>query len=231
MTGDMDPASRDRVLDEISSAYRDYETGRAGRWDDRTPGSRIARAQRDAWLVDALSGAGQQRVVDVGCGDGFLARLLEPRRPTEFLGLDLLPERVAGARELVPWARFEVGSGDRIPVEDGWATAAAAVTLFSSVPDEAMRAAIAREMARVVAPGGRIVLYDLRYPSPGNRRVRPVGGREVGRLFPGWSVRTRSLTLLPPLARSILAGGERRYRLLHAVPPLRSHVAVILTRP
>ena len=91
--------------------------------------------------------------------------------------------------------------------------------------------AVASDVARVLRPGGRFVMYDIRYPSPRNPSVAPVTTALLERLFPGWPIDARTITLLPPIARSALGAGEWRYRVLASIPFLRSHLAAVLVRP
>ena len=191
-------------------------------------------AERESWLLGALGRAIAGTLIDVGCGDANLARAIERAsgRPHGYVGIDLLPGRIAVARTSVPWAALAVASADALPIHDGAADAVVASTLFSSLRTTEQRAAVAREIARTLKPGGRVVVYDLRYPSPANRAVRPVAVVELQRLFGGLQlVSARSLTLVPPLARSPFGGGARRYRTLGRIPMLRSHVGVVLERP
>jgi ubiquinone/menaquinone biosynthesis C-methylase UbiE len=230
-----DDETRAAVLAETRAVYEEYAaSGRTERWTGREAGSRIARAERDAWILAAVGSASARRVLDLGCGDGHLARLLDDdaHRPASYLGVDLLEERLAEARTDAPvWASFEVASADALPIDAGGIDVVVAMTLLSSVPDPSFRARIAAEIDRVLAPGGRFVVYDFRYPSPSNPHVRPVTPDDLRRLFPGWTLDVTTMTVLPPLARRRVAGGTRRYRLLHLLPPLRSHIGAVLVRP
>src|SRR5205814_1459771 len=105
-------------------------------------------------------------------------------------------------------------------------------TVFTSILDRDMRTATADEMKRVTAPDGAIVWYDFRYPSPTNPNVEGLGLREIGRLFAGWDMTVRSLTLLPPVARRLAPSSFIACRLLErAFPPLRSHYFAVFRRP
>lgn len=172
-------------------------------------------------------------VVDLGCGDGNLARTLDRRaiRPAAFRGVDVIEGRVSAARAATPWARFEVNSADDVPVPDGWADAVVAMTLLSSIVEARFRAAVAAEIDRIARPGGRAVIYDIRYPSPSNPNVRPVPEQGLARLFPTWSATYSTFTLLPPIARRWIAASSARYRTLTAIPLLRSHIGAVLTKP
>jgi ubiquinone/menaquinone biosynthesis C-methylase UbiE len=124
-----------------------------------------------------------------------------------------------------------VASADRIPLPDGAVDVVVAATLLSSLRQPFLLRAVAQEIARVLPSGGRLVVYDIRYPSPRNRSVAPVTPARLRDLFPGWRIDARTMTLLPPIARSVFGGGSGRYRILTSVPALRSHLAAVLTRP
>lgn len=223
---------REAALARLRATYRRYSaTGYAERWATHPVGDSPIVVERDAWLVDAIGNAGV--VLDIGCGDAGLASLLERRnvRPERYIGLDLLEERIANARAAVPWGEFLVGSADQLALPNSSVDVVVAATLFSSLREPFLLHAVAAEIARVLRAGGRLVIYDLRYPSPRNRSVAPVRVSTLVRLFPGWPFELRSLTLLPPIARSRLGAGRRRYRFLASVPFLRSHLAVVLVRP
>ncbi len=223
---------REEALARVLETYERYETtGYARRWHGTAAGSILAAQEVDAWLAAAIGPDAE--VVDLGCGAGRVARSLEAQgvRPRRYVGIDLIPSRIAVAARNLPWAEFIEASADRVPLPDGCATVVTASTLLSSVLDDAMRQAVAWEVQRLVRSGGRFVVYDVRYPSPGNPNVRPVPTRVLSRLFPGWHLSARTLTVLPPLARTRLAGGPRRYAALAAIPVLRSHIGAVLVKP
>jgi ubiquinone/menaquinone biosynthesis C-methylase UbiE len=116
-------------------------------------------------LARALRGADQRRVklLDVACGNGrFLRQLLAafPRIPAT--GLDLSPAYCAEARKrLAAWPQVEIVNGaiEQAPFDDESFDAAACVYLFHELPPRVRRDA-AREIARVLKPGGVLVLAD-----------------------------------------------------------------------
>jgi ubiquinone/menaquinone biosynthesis C-methylase UbiE len=226
--------ARSAIIERTRAIYARYaSSGYAERWLDRSAGSVIGLREREMWLREALCPIADGTLLDVGCGSGALAIILARGgcSPARYIGVDILESSLEEARVAVPWGEFLLGSADRIQLADQVVDAAAALTLLSSVPDDWFRARVAAEISRVLRPGGRLVVYDLRYPSPRNRAVRPVTRGALAGLFPGWAVESRTMTLLPPLMRSPLAANRRRYRALTALPFLRSHLGAVLTKP
>ncbi len=187
-------------------------------------------AEREDWLVENLTDAAT--VVELGCGDGNLALALESggARPDRYVGVDLLDDRIAAAIERVPWGEFHVASAAGLPVGDETVDAVAAATMLSSMP-LAMRPGVYREVDRVLRPGGRFVVYDLRVANPLNPATHPVSLAELRAGFEGWALGARRLTLLPPLARSRLTAPSAIYRVLDAIPWLHSHIGAVLLKP
>jgi len=89
--------------------------------------------------------------------------------------------------------------------------------------DAEIRKSVARDVTRVLRPGGHLLWYDMRVPGP-NRSIRAMPRREIRRMFPHMEFRFRSLTVVPPLARRLGSFDRRAYPVLAAVPPLRSHL-------
>lgn len=130
------------------------------RWRASTLGRITERVETE--VVFALAGelAGR-RVLDVGTGDGTYA-LEAAARGATVTGLD--PEQelldAAGARAAerrLPLA-LRTGRAEALPCADGAFDLVLAVTVLCFVADAP---AALREMARVLAPGGRLVLGEL----------------------------------------------------------------------
>jgi ubiquinone/menaquinone biosynthesis C-methylase UbiE len=213
--------------DQIRDVYRSYEAGRDRLWDLGNPG--FARLIRDrdvriGELVGRSLPAGGA-VLDVGCGIGsHLGAIAAAHPDARLAGLDLLPDRIEEARRNVPSGRFIVGSADALPFDADAFDVVLAITLVSSLPTDEMEAAAAREIGRVLRPGGWLIWFDLRYDNPSNPAVHGIDRRRLGRLFPGWAQEIRSCTVLPPLARRLGPTTPVLYPLLEAVPLLRSHL-------
>jgi ubiquinone/menaquinone biosynthesis C-methylase UbiE len=116
-------------------------------------------------LHEAFAGRDQRRLrlIDVGCGTGrFLdcVKQVWPRLPVA--GLDMSEAYIGEARRhLRRWSRLAllVGDATRLPVPADSQDAVAAVFMFHELPP-AVRRACFGEFARVLRPGGRLVLVD-----------------------------------------------------------------------
>jgi SAM-dependent methyltransferase len=95
-----------------------------------------------------------RRILDVGCGAGAA---LGPaaRTASTAVGIELSPGMAARAREAVPGAEVIVGDAAELPFPDAsFDVVISAFTIFF-MPDPT---AALRESARVLAPGGRMLL-------------------------------------------------------------------------
>lgn len=114
-------------------------------------------------VADAVLAPGD-RLLDLGCGTGYLAHLLFQRRPdVGFVGLDRKGESLQAARERFgDRARFEeadlsdIGS---VEVTGGPFKVIATALTFHDLDDAAKRSVIAWAAERL-APGGVFLLYD-----------------------------------------------------------------------
>ncbi len=107
--------------------------------------------------AEALEGVG--RVLDVGCGEGQVARRLA-RQGSWVVGVDPAWTQVvvAGARGGGP--HYLQGRADDLPVASGGFDGVVVCLVLEHVDD---LAAAVSEIARVLAPGGRLVLF-LNHP-------------------------------------------------------------------
>src|SRR5438874_281909 len=107
-----------------------------------------------------------QRVLDIGCGSGVIARDVARRvQPNgRVVGIDSSPALIAAARELTTATdgatsiTFREGDCRALPLADDSFDVAIAATVLTHVPD-GHRAIL--EMARVVRPGGRVGVFDF----------------------------------------------------------------------
>lgn len=230
-------ASWDRAADlaSVRDTYAGYERdGRQRLWSTSSRGyARLAR-ELDARLERELRAATEARpgatVLDLGCGTGGLAGL-GAALAGRWIGVDLRDDAVEAARRLHPGVEFVAASADAVPLEEGSVDVVVARVLFSSLPSAALENAVAREIGRLLNPGGRLVWLDIRYSNPTNRAVHGLGRARIRELFASWDLHLEPAGLVPPIARRLGPTTAVTYPLLAALPPLRSHLVGHLQAP
>jgi SAM-dependent methyltransferase len=224
--------------DRIRAIYQRYDTSQ--RWlrkrDPGNPGFGQLQAERWATIAGLLSarlgGTARPRVVDVGCGTGGDLAHIEALLPdAELFGIDLIEGRIRAARLAVPAATLLVQGAEALPFADRSVQVVLLSTVLSSILDRATRRRVAAEAYRVVSDDGVLLVYDIRWPSPANPNVRPIGKKELRALLPAACVQSHSITLAPPLARVLCRTRPGLYRPLARLRPLRSHYLSVVTRP
>jgi ubiquinone/menaquinone biosynthesis C-methylase UbiE len=110
------------------------------------------RFHRDAFLP--LVPPPGELTLDVGCGEGRLARDLKALGH-RVVALDASPTMLAAARAADPKGDYRVADAAALPFDDGVADAAVAFMSLQDVDD--MPGAV-REIARVLRPGGRFCM-------------------------------------------------------------------------
>lgn len=116
-------------------------------------------------LVEAFAGRDQRklRLIDIGCGTGrFLdcVKQVWPRLPA--LGLDLSDAYIRHARRhLARWSRLNlvVGKAEALPIPDQSCDAVTSIFTMHELPPDVRRAVVG-EAARVLKPGGRLIVVD-----------------------------------------------------------------------
>ena len=108
-------------------------------------------------VADAAQIQPGQRVLDVACGTGVLAREVASRfgAAGRVVGIDPSPGMVAVAKQLAPEVEWREGVAESIPFPDQ--SFEAVVSQFGLMFFTDRRQAL-REMLRVVAPGGRLAV-------------------------------------------------------------------------
>ena len=104
-------------------------------------------------LVEAVAAARPTRILEVGCGWGELAEWVGRETGAEVVAVDLSPRMVELARERGVDAR--IGDVQALPFADGEFDVAIAAWMLYHVPDLDRGVA---ELARVLRPGGRLVV-------------------------------------------------------------------------
>ncbi len=141
---------------------------------------------RDA-LVGAIAPRPDERVLDVATGTGMVAESLVRRYGCRVVGLDQSADMLAVARTRTGvYEGLILGRAERLPFPDASFDHLSFTYLLRYVDDPA---AVMRELARVVRPGGRVASVEFGVPSGPwhplwwlyTRIALPLAGRVVSR--------------------------------------------------
>jgi ubiquinone/menaquinone biosynthesis C-methylase UbiE len=101
------------------------------------------------------------RVLDLGCGTGIVARLLRDRlgAGTRLTGVDASAEMIAHARTLAPEIDWREANAMKLPFADASFELVVSQQMLQFVPEPA---AALGEIRRVLVPGGRLVAATWR---------------------------------------------------------------------
>jgi len=196
--------SYERDVQSFNDRAASYEAGRLGQ---------LHRDFADRAIRIALAVApAPARVLDVGSGTGYALRQLAAALPEaiELTGVDAAPDMVRVAREANGdgRVRFAEGTAEQLPLPDGSADLVISTTSFDHWADQ--RAGLA-ECARVLAPGGHLVLSDLfsvlLAPTlVGSRRGKARTRRRATRLITGVGLQSPQWTRLAgPIVQTVTA--------------------------
>ncbi len=226
-------------LERMRAEYR-RRAGSAGdrqRYSPFNPAYLFETQQRQRHTLDLLRRHGLEtlagrRVLEIGCGRGGILRefLGYGVAARDLVGIDLLEDRLAEAQAQLPGVGLANCDARYLPFGDASFELVLQYTAFSSVLDDAVKAAMAAEMRRVLRPGGLIVWYDF-WINPTNPQARAIRPAEVRRLFAGWRCTFRRVTLAPPLARRVVPLSWTAALLLEKLRLLNTHDLAIIESP
>ncbi len=159
-----------------------------GYYEDGIRGRHAARENTNRVLARELALKADAFVVDAGCGIGGTSIWLAERTTARFLGVNIQPMQLAIAEKLVA----KRGLGQRValsladycalPLGDGAADAVFSLEGVAHAPDKRRFVA---EAARVLKPGGRLVIFDYfgrSEPLPARDQ------RDLDRFMSGWAL-------------------------------------------
>ena len=123
--------------------------------------SLVDRLQERAWKrgLAWASPAPGARVLDVGCGTGRWLRRYSQLKLNAF-GVDATPGMLRRALELGTKCPVIAAPAQRLPFQNEAFDLVSAVTVVQHVPTDA-QSEVLREMARVLRPGGHLMLLEL----------------------------------------------------------------------
>jgi SAM-dependent methyltransferase len=152
-------------------------------------------------LADVLEPRGRT-VIDVGCGDGAIVRHLA-RLGAIAVGIEISDTQLERARAKAGGPEsYSVGRGESLPFPDAMADAVLYMNSFHHLPVDAMAAAL-REAARVLKPGGQLILIEPIAAGAYFEAMRPIEDET--------EVRDAAYAALKNAPRDLLPEGELTY--------------------
>jgi len=129
-------------------------------------------------VVGELEGLNPGSILEVGCGPGRLLEAISEAGFSEGLvGVDLSPYLLERAARRLDGRTVRLAHADglTLPAAEGSFDVAVAAHYVGHLP-RALRGRALKEIARVVRPGGHVILIDHRWhglpATPGTRRIR-----------------------------------------------------------
>lgn len=241
MNRDHDPS--DNAAAHEAQAVRERYARRGNKPDNRysyfNPEVLLSAQERERIFVRALLKAGMQpvehkKVLEIGCGSGggLMQFMKLGFRPENLAGVELLEERIAAARNLLPLSvRLFGGDACKFDLGEGKFDLVFQSTVFSSILDLVVQRSLAARMWNLLKPGGSVLWYDFIYDNPRNPDVAGIPIRRVRELFPRGELQFWRVTLAPPISRKVVRIHPALYCFFNAFPMLRTHVVCLIQKP
>jgi SAM-dependent methyltransferase len=129
-------------------------------------------------ILELAGDVAGRRILDVGCGDGEFAIELG-KRGAKVMGIDASADMIVAARARTKLQNadvaFQVAEAEHLPFSTGQFDLVTAITIVCFVDDAAP---VFQEIARVLRPGGRLIVGELSHLAGGGgsrRRDCPRG--------------------------------------------------------
>jgi ubiquinone/menaquinone biosynthesis C-methylase UbiE len=114
------------------------------------------------------------RVLDIGCGVGYVARYLSDRYEMEVVGVDVDPEQIEFAKEYSKeneGLHFQVADATQLPFEDNQFDMVLSFMVIHHIGDWR---GVLDEVDRVLKPEGVYILWEITYPGFMAKVFRPM---------------------------------------------------------
>jgi len=171
-------------------------------------GSRLGKFQVRDKLLNSISWSGNEKVLDVGCGHGLMLIGVAKRlREGKAVGIDIWQkqDQAGNSREATMLNvrlenvanRVDLVDGDarQLPFDDNAFDIVVSSWALHNIYDRGGRDTAIREIARVLKPGGRILIIDIRHTGEYAKVLRQCKMAEVQRTGPNFLFLIPSMTL------------------------------------
>jgi ubiquinone/menaquinone biosynthesis C-methylase UbiE len=169
-----------------------------------------------AELLDALNLRGDERILDMGCGRGAVLLMAAQHLTTgRAVGVDLwrsidqsgnsaeATRRNAVAEGVAERVELRTGDMQALPLEDGSFDLVLSSLAIHNISGRAGRERAISEAVRVLRPGGRLLIVDLRGTRHHQAQLERIGMQDVARRWLGWRCGiARLVTATKPAGRT-----------------------------
>ncbi len=107
--------------------------------------------------INTLELEKNQKVVDLGCGNGRLFEVLE-KYGVEYFGLDISEELINLAKNAYPRGKFVVSDILKTPYKKNEFDAVISIAALHHIPSKKLRRETIEEISRITRPGGKILV-------------------------------------------------------------------------
>jgi SAM-dependent methyltransferase len=127
-----------------------------------------AKARWIKWMASQIPGD-RPSVLDYGCGVGLTDSLLQ-EIPMTLTGVDVSEKSLSLARQRNPWCDYQVYDGARLPYPEARFDLIFVINVLHHVVPES-RDLFLSEAARVLKPGGKLMIFEHNPLNPVTRKV------------------------------------------------------------
>lgn len=169
-------------------------------------------------VVDILRDHGVDTTVDVGCGTGIMADRIARELGAKVTGCDLSEGMLEQARARNPDVDWRQADAAHLPLADASVDAVTSTASFHWFPDQP---AAVREFARVLRPGGLVIIALPTLGGPVGSRLVPLLSRLLGEVA-DWPSRDQLRAMLTDAGLTVR---ERRVpRIGDSILPWTLHI-------
>lgn len=141
------------------------------------------------------------------------------------MGNELLLDRSVLARRNLPSSiKIFEGDASKMNIPESSLDVVYQSTVFSSLLDTNFQEQLARKMWSWLRPGGAVLWYDFTYDNPRNSDVKGISLARIRQLFPSGLIRSKKITLAPPISRRVCRLHPSLYAAFNLFPFLRTHL-------
>lgn len=142
---------------------------RASSYDDGFEGKFSKKFYRV--LLSKLDIKPTAKVLDVGCGTGYLLRKIADSQEIEGYGIDVEQNMIEVATEKCPDMTIQTSACEKTPYDDGTFDIMTACMAYHHFSD---KAGFAKEAARILKSGGFLYIADPRFVFPVRKTINGV---------------------------------------------------------